>query len=153
MKTKILWNIVLSFWAFMGISQSCLPNGITLSTQNEIDNFPQNYPGCTEILGLLIISDINSSDANVDSLKQLTKVGGGIIINQGIYSLDMEGLKNLTEIGGQLYINMNSFDGIPLENLESINGKFHVDSGFGAFEGLNNLAYIGGDFLLEWLFL
>ncbi len=31
------------------LSQSCLPNGITFTTQAEIDNFQTNYPNCTEI--------------------------------------------------------------------------------------------------------
>ncbi len=30
---------------------SCLPDGITFSTQAEIDSFQTNYPNCTEIHG------------------------------------------------------------------------------------------------------
>ncbi len=29
----------------------CLPEGITFTTQAQIDNFQLNYPGCTEIEG------------------------------------------------------------------------------------------------------
>ena len=32
-------------------SQGCLPEGITFTTQEQIDNFQTNYPGCTEIEG------------------------------------------------------------------------------------------------------
>ena len=32
-------------------SQGCLPEGITFTTQEQIDNFQINYPGCTEIEG------------------------------------------------------------------------------------------------------
>jgi hypothetical protein len=32
-------------------SQGCLPEGITFTTQEEIDNFQTNYLGCTRIEG------------------------------------------------------------------------------------------------------
>ncbi len=34
-----------------GFTQGCLPDGISFTTQAEIDNFQTNYPGCTEIEG------------------------------------------------------------------------------------------------------
>ena len=37
-------------------SQSCLPDGITFSTQQQIDNFQIDYPGCSEIEGSVIIN-------------------------------------------------------------------------------------------------
>jgi len=36
-------------------AQPCLPNGITFTTQGQIDSFPINYPGCTEIGGDVVI--------------------------------------------------------------------------------------------------
>ena len=42
-------------------SQGCLPEGITFTTQEEIDNFQANYPGCTEIEGDVIIGDTFNS--------------------------------------------------------------------------------------------
>ena len=36
-------------------SQSCLPEGITFTTQAHIDNFQTNYPNCTEIEGNVTI--------------------------------------------------------------------------------------------------
>ena len=35
----------------------CLPEGITFTTQEQIDNFQTNYPGCTEIEGDVYIGD------------------------------------------------------------------------------------------------
>ena len=37
-------------------SQGCLPEGITFTTQQQIDDFQTNYPGCTEIEGDVEIS-------------------------------------------------------------------------------------------------
>lgn len=38
---------------------SCLPDGFTFTTQEEIDNFQTDNPGCTEIEGDI---EINGSD-------------------------------------------------------------------------------------------
>ena len=53
-KLTILVIILISF-QFTASSQTCLPEGITFSTQAQIDNFPYNYPGCTEIEGYVVI--------------------------------------------------------------------------------------------------
>jgi len=36
-------------------AQPCLPEGIMFYSQEQIDNFQTNYPGCTEIEGDVII--------------------------------------------------------------------------------------------------
>jgi hypothetical protein len=42
-------------------ARSCLPEGITFTTQADIDNFSTNYPGCTEIEGdVKIVEQWNS---------------------------------------------------------------------------------------------
>ncbi|MDZ4682847.1 MAG: hypothetical protein SGI94_20560, partial [Saprospiraceae bacterium] len=33
---------------------SCLPQGITLNAQQQVNDFQNNYPGCTHILGSLV---------------------------------------------------------------------------------------------------
>ena len=48
--TLCLLSIALSGW-----TQSCLPGGITFTTQAQIDSFPINYPGCSEIEGFVEI--------------------------------------------------------------------------------------------------
>lgn len=55
-------------------SCSCLPEGITFTTQAQIDSFQINYPGCTEILGTVVIE--GPSIINLDGLNVLTAVGG-----------------------------------------------------------------------------
>ena len=59
---------------FLSAQSPCLPEGITFTTQEQIDNFQVNYPGCTEIEGDVIISgeDIN----NLEGLNVVTDVGG-----------------------------------------------------------------------------
>ncbi len=47
--------IILFFLGFILIghvfSQACLPDGVILRNQSEVDNFPVNNPDCTEIEG------------------------------------------------------------------------------------------------------
>jgi hypothetical protein len=51
MKKLILLVAAMAFCHTIAFSQGCLPEGITFTTQEQIDNFQANYPGCTEIEG------------------------------------------------------------------------------------------------------
>jgi hypothetical protein len=92
------------------IAQSCLPQGINFTTQEQIDNFQTNYPGCTMIVGNVKIkgADIN----NLNGLNVLTHIAGNLTIgeypNGNPLLTNLEGLDNLTSIGGLLRINYNS---------------------------------------------
>ena len=72
-----------------GFSQGCLPEGITFTTQEQIDNFQSDYPGCTEIEGNVQIGDYNFSDINnLNGLNVLTKIGGNLFfINNDLLSI------------------------------------------------------------------
>jgi len=96
----------------------CLPEGITFTTQEEVDNFEINYPGCSEIVGNMTISgDIN----NLAGLDILTSVGGNLKIEFTNQLEDLTGLDNLTFIGGALSIIDNNY-------LESLSGLYNLTS-------------------------
>jgi enterochelin esterase-like enzyme len=115
---------------------SCLPEGIIFSTQEEIDNFQTNYPGCTEIEGDVAIegSDITS----LAGLNVLTSIGGGLRIGaepgDGYTWSDhtvletLTGLDNLNYIGGSFYlIGNDSLTNLEaLANLDSIGGNLCI---------------------------
>ena len=61
MKKLFLFTLI-SLVSLSSISQSCLPEGITFSTQEQIDNFQTVYPGCTEIEGDVKIEGENISN-------------------------------------------------------------------------------------------
>ncbi len=52
------------------INSSCLPEGITFTTQAEIDNFQVNHPWCNEIEGNVFIVGVDIT--NLDGLQVLT---------------------------------------------------------------------------------
>ncbi len=132
-------------------SQQCLPDGLTFSTQTEIDNFQVNYPGCTEIEGNVTISgdDITS----LTGLSILTSIGGELKIfnNQTLTSLT--GLDNLTYIDGCLHIgdiplgNPLLINLSGLNNLDTIGGDLTItfNHNLTNLTGLNNLLFIGGN--------
>ena len=60
------------------IAQDCLPEGITFSTQAQIDNFQINHPNCNIILGDVTI---NGNDiTNLNGLSVLNSIGGTLFI-------------------------------------------------------------------------
>ena len=75
MKKIALLIFVLLLTHITANSQSpCLPEGITFTTQAQVDSFQINYPGCTEIMGTVVIE--GPSINNLDGLNVLTAVGG-----------------------------------------------------------------------------
>ena len=134
MKIKIVLFTLIMIYSIFGISQTCLPEGITFIDQTTIDNFPSNYPGCQVILGDLVIEWMDYIlVTNVDSLLNLTEIQGDLIIG-GEYGTpifeSLAGFENLTSVGGDLNINGNfelySLEG--LNNLESIGGQLSIGS-------------------------
>ena len=114
------------------ISQPCLPEGITFTTQAQIDSFQINYPGCTEIEGDVEI--YGDYITNLNGLNVLTSIGGYLWIGSywtgGMPNLaSLSGLDNLSSIGGDLWIVQNN-------NLSN-------------FLGLGNLAIIGGELYIS----
>jgi len=104
----------------------CLPEGITFTTQEQIDNFQINYPGCNEIEGDVTIIGWNIS--NLSGLNVITAIYGDLKIggyDNWTIITDLAGLENLNSLGGSLIISHNT----ALSNLS----------------GLNNLTSIGGD--------
>ena len=97
----------------------CLPDGITFTTQEEIDNFQTNYPYCTEIEGDV---EINGDEIqNLNGLDTVTAIGGDLKINSNDALTSLSGLDSITSIGGELRIVFNtsltSLSG--LENIEA----------------------------------
>jgi hypothetical protein len=113
---------------------------------------------------LVWFCDGNPPLKSLAGLNNLTNIGGNleILCNDSLTSLT--GLNNLTSIGGYLSITCSKTltNLVGLENLTSVDGDVYIglrlsgmfppyfhetdNSALGSFEGLNNLAFIGGDF-------
>jgi len=136
-------------YAADSIKIQCLPEGITFSTQQEIDNFQINHPGCTEIEGDVIIEGNNIT--NLNGLNVLTTVFGNLSIGDYLGNpvlSDITGLENLNMTGGNLKImwNVNLPDLSGLVGLSSIGGDLIISTNDDLINlsGLENVSFIGG---------
>lgn len=150
MKKFALLIILTLFIGFNASTQSCLPEGIIIYLQEQIDNFQTDYPGCTEIEGGVSIYGFYITGLN--GLSVLNSIGGDLDIWETDYLTDLSGLDNLTLIGGSLKIGASygndaliSLSG--LEHLSHIGGDLIINSNslLKDISGLQNLETVGGN--------
>ena len=151
MKNLTILIFALLFIQLTAISQPCLPEGITFTTQTEIDNFQINYPNCTEIEGEVEIN--GDYITNLNGLNVVSAIGGGLKIKNNDALTNLSGLYNLTSINDDLKILGNdaltSLTG--LESLSHIGGILEIgifnwggNPVLSSLTGLDNLTTIGG---------
>ena len=163
MKKLLSTIIIISLLPITILSQSCLPEGIVFETQEQIDNFQIDNPGCTVIEGDVEIGYCHGGSTditNLDGLSVLTSVEGNLGIGHcysfpsgNPYLSSILGLSNLTYIGGNLNICQNpiltSLSG--LEKLTHIGGYLNISyhdslTDITAFE---NLTYLGSGLIID----
>lgn len=131
-------------------SQTCLPNGITFYNQSEIDDFPSDYPGCSEIEGNVNIN----KGWHLDSLYNLRKIGGYLRIWDNDDIVNFKGLDSLNTIDGYFDIfhcdDLHDFSG--LESLVEINGYVDIvqNEDLRNFDGLSSLSTVGGNLHIRY---
>lgn len=115
MKSLKLFLFFLSF-SFANLVLACQTD-ITLSTQAEVDQFQNNYPGCTVIEGYLTISGADIT--NLNGLSVLVGIKYDLTIEDNNVLTDISGLSNIRKIGGRLFFatnglinNLNGFEGL-----------------------------------------
>ncbi|MBT8232160.1 MAG: hypothetical protein HKO66_15930 [Saprospiraceae bacterium] len=144
---KSVLFLYLFFFSTNLVSQSCLPSGISISTQQEIDDFATNYPGCTEVLGPVNIDGFNTGHIqNLDGLSHITSIGSYLRIRNNAALPNLSGLVSLKNIGTAFHIENN-----PLisslagpDSLSSIGGIYLEDQpNLLSFSGLNDSLTIG----------
>jgi len=145
----------------------CLPDGISFNSQSQIDDFPTDYPGCTEITGYVFITgNIN----NLNGLSQITAIGEFLKINNttlenldGLENLqaidelllednddlaDINALSNLSFLNRILVWNNDSLLSLSgLEGITNISGEISIQQNdiLASLMGLQNLTNIGND--------
>ncbi len=148
-KFTFLFALLLVFVTY-GFSQGCLPYGIGFSSQDYIDNFQTNYPGCTEIEGNVRIYGGNIRD--LSGLNVLETIGGELYITECDSLISLNGLNNITTIGGNVNLSSNRRlkDLIGLENLTFIDGYLWIENNDSllSLDGLESLIAINGRILI-----
>lgn len=135
--------------------ERCLPNGIIVESQSQIDSFPINYPQCTKILGPIWISDTSSDVSNLFGFSQIDSLGGPLGILENDLITDFTGLNNLFYADGLIVNCCSSLTSLAgLEKLEVIVG-IGSESSFvynnpllTDISALQNLTTINSDFVI-----
>ena len=152
MKHLLIIIFLTAIFPIRLLAQSCLPQGINIYTQAQIDSFQVNYPNCSHIEGGVTINGGNDI-TNLDGLSVVTTIDGQLWINTNHRLTDFSGLNSLTTIGGPLYINSNDsltdFTGI--NSLTSIGASLYVgqNPSLTSLSGLDSLISIGQDLILS----
>jgi len=152
---KVLPLILLGIFsvvAVVGISQGCLPEGITFSTQADLDDFPVSYPDCIEIEGPVVIMEDTLSPYPIKSLLplgNLVSIAGDLMIIENSSLKNLSGLDNLKNIGGEFQVIGNdSLQNVQnLASLVFLGGGLHfqLNKSLADLYGLEGLTEINGD--------
>ncbi len=106
---------------------TCLPEGITIVRQSQIDSFHLIYPQCTQILGAVKIGGAKIKKLN--GLTGVLTIDGDLEVKSTTLLETLSGLDSLISIGGNLSLIGNS----ALKNVR----------------GLDRLTLLGGSLFLE----
>ena len=147
MKTILSVFLFVLFYGNITIAQNCLPGGITITSQAEMDDFLSTYPNCTTIEGNVYIGDtLGSNILNLSGLQNITSIGGYLYINYCENLTNLSGLDNLTATASLWIANNENLMSISsLANLTSI-GNLSIDGNTNLMNlvGLENLTAVGG---------
>ena len=113
------------FFINASFGQSCLPDGITFTTQEQVDNFTTDYPGCTEIGGTVVLSiPGNPGLIDLSGINHITKIHGTISGGSSAWPIPLSPLTSLTHLD---YISIVNEPGLNFSNMPSLE---YVDSIF-----------------------
>jgi hypothetical protein len=144
MKKLLFFCFISLFFQISSFSQSCLPEGITFTSQAQIDSFQVNYPGCSTIEGDVTIAGDDIS--NLVGLDVIDSILGRLDIWCGYDLTDLAGFENLKYIGENLNVEnceyLRYFSG--LNNLTTINGSLDIEfnNRLTSISGLANLSSV-----------
>lgn len=129
-----------------GVRIPCLPYGnYYLNSQEDIDNFQEDYWECTELQGNLTISGSNIT--NLNNLNVITSIGNDLRVENNTQLTKLTGLDSLTYIGGtlKLYMNPTLINITALKQLTHLGFDLNVSSNAGLtlLNAFTNLHHIG----------
>lgn len=125
----------------------CPTGNLTLTTQNQVDSFSINYPGCTSMLYKLTISGTDIDDLSM--LSQLTFIKELEVNNTSIPSFN--GLANLTNCLSLKIIDNGSLVSLSgLENITSLAWYLYIqnNNSLVSLSGLDGIGSIGTSLLV-----
>ena len=135
------------FGGVPALALGCSGDDITLSSQQAVNQFAQDYPACSTP-GSLRIQEATPGDiTNLNGLSGITGVLGNLQVFGNTHLENLSGLEGLTSVGGNLDLfenaRLRNLDG--LSNLSSVGG--FLDVSFSDYltdiDGLNQVTSVG----------
>ncbi len=146
MKIFLLSLVISTTFLVDTFTQNCLPNGLVIVRQGQIDSFSIRYPGCIKVEGDLEIDGLGENIDSLVGLLQLREVGGDLII-RGTTIESLKGLDSLVSVNRSLNIrqNQNLKDLAGLESLETTGFSLVIYDNqiLQTLSGIENLSTIG----------
>lgn len=134
-------------------AQGCLSEGVTFTTQEEINSFASRYPDCSRILGHVVIQEAErGSITTLRGLAGITHFEQSLEIHDNSALLDLSGLENVVSIGS---LNIFGNPGLRrlkgLEQLETLPNSLRIAFNHALEEigSLGQLRTIGEDFTIS----
>jgi hypothetical protein len=133
----------------------CMTDGVTFTSQSQIDAFIQNHPYCAEIGGDVTI---NGDDIeNLNGLHQIQTIDGYLEVNYNNILEDFSGMDSLKKIMDDFMVfnnsEMTSFNG--LDKLSYVHDDLMISyhDKLESLDGLQELVYVGDDIYIDsnWL--
>ncbi len=145
---KTTFSLLLSLACCHWLAAQCPTGDITFSTQGQIDSFPINHPGCTDMPWSVTIEETSTGNiVNLAGLSQIDSIGGYLTIEDNDALPNLNELKNLKYLGrGLAIIDNDSLTSLAgLENLDSV-GCLRIQNNHAlkSLVGLDHISAIGG---------
>lgn len=153
--------IILFIWfCFNGgtAAQTCIPDTLRITSQAQLDSFTVLYPGCTEILGSLLIGHpqpVGSSDtidvADLTPLQNISRVYGTLQVGTSPQLLSLAGLNTLSRVGNLKLGALPNLQALSdLSALTTVDDNLHLVAleSITNYSGLGNLATVKGNLVL-----
>jgi hypothetical protein len=124
---KKVTTLLLAFCVSFSANAQCPTSTFVLASQDDVDDFPTDYPGCTDLTVKMTITGANIT--NLDSLNGIETTLNSIEILDNPMLASLEGLSNLTSIGVEFKIDNNDalVDLTGLEMLASVGGHLSIE--------------------------
>ncbi|HOY13418.1 MAG TPA: thrombospondin type 3 repeat-containing protein [Saprospiraceae bacterium] len=123
---RTLVNFILCVvFSYASYSQSCNVGTLLFTNQAQVDQFPANYPGCSNVNGNI---GITGTVENLDSLIQIERIVGSLQISNAQNVIASKGFGNLEIIGSDFIIYFSALDSLGgFSKLRKIGGNFRID--------------------------
>ena len=141
----ILWTVATAN------AQDCPGTQLILTTQAQVDDFPDDYPGCVEVTVSITISGNNIT--NLNGLSQIESITRSLFILNCPALTSLSGLSNLANIGAELTV--DNCDALPdltgLENVPFIGGTLTITGNaiLNSLNALTGIGYVNGSILIS----